>query len=313
LPDCRDGGDWRRQALVLLGRLALGKDTPYVERYRAIVALVSAAEPGVMAFMQALLKQPDPWLRQLAIAAAPRLEPTVAIALLEPALADADSGVRRLAAFALAATGDQAAEKPLLTALLGADDSLTRAVAEALALSGGNGWQILEEALSEQELRLRRAAVAALALLDEFWAVRLLERVQMEDDEWFVRSAAGEALEAMAARNAAGEWRPTDPGDQPWLIEWAARSGQAIPAGDAARPVLYDTVANGSEPGLQALAGLALGRLLDPGAIPALSRAVEDPNLVVRDTAYGVLSHIRRAWAGHAMGSDVVKRSSSSE
>lgn len=69
----------------------------------------------------------------------------------------------------------------------------------------------------------------------------------MEDGQWVVRNAAGQALEN---RQKANPYLPSlqkEPADTAWLIAFAAKRGVGISKGDPAIPLLLDALANGSE------------------------------------------------------------------
>lgn len=298
LLEAPDKGEWRRQTLIQLGKLAVQPHEPYTLRQRAVVALAHSGEAGTMALLRELLKRPDPMVRRMAVAALAHLGSDVALDPLSQMIEDQDSYVRQAAVHALAWLDDPATEKPLLTAFIKPDEALSRVVAEALALNGGENLQILEEALSEENLRIRRAAIYGLTLLDQYWAVSLLERVERDDNQWIVKSAASAALEEIAARNRMNDWKRPQAGDHAWLIQWAAHKGRAVPGGAAAMPVLLEIVAQGDSPAVRATAALTLGQMVSQEATPALQAALKDPDLAVREAAYIALGQIRRAYDG---------------
>jgi HEAT repeat protein len=296
LLEAPDKGEWRRQTLIQLGKLAMMAHEPYAVRARAVAALAQSGEPGTMAMLRELLKRPDPMLRRMAIASLAHLGSDVALDPLIQMIEDQEPHVRQAAAHALAWLDDPATEKPLLEAFIKPDEGLSQAVAEGLALNGGDHLQILEEALSEESLRIRRAAIYGLGLLDDYWAVALLEKVEREDSQWIVKSAASAALEEIAARNRANTWKRLEAGDYSWLIQWAAQRGRAVPGGAAAMPVLLETLGPGHEPAVRATAALTLGRMMNQSAVPALQAAVKDPEPAVREAAFFALTQIRRAY-----------------
>jgi len=58
------------------------------------------------------------------------------------------------------------------------------------------GYEILKEGTSLEDIITRRAAVFGLASIRSSWANDLLERIVVEDSQWVVRNAAGQALES---------------------------------------------------------------------------------------------------------------------
>jgi HEAT repeat protein len=296
MSEAADEGEWRRQVMIRLGQMVVKGNIPLVLRQRAVLALAQTGEAGVPAFLRQLLRQQDPAMRQTAIAALGRLDAEVCLDMLEKMMTDAEPGVRRMATHVLAWLEDPVTEKPLLMALLDRDEVLNRAAAEGLALNGGDSLEILKEALAEDELHVRRAAVHGLSFVDQHWVMDLLEKASIEDEQWVIKTSATAALDSIAARNRRSEWKRPQVGDQPWLIAWAAAQGRAVPGGAAAIPVLQEVLAGADKPAVRLAAASTLGRLATREMIPALRTALRDPDAQVRDAAFLSLCRIHRAY-----------------
>lgn len=297
-----DGSDWRRQTLVQLGQVGVRPNIPQILHYRAIAALAQTGEGGVQALLQQLTQRTDPYLRQAAVAAIARFGPEIALPILEKSINDDNLDVRRATVYALGWLADRATEKPMLTALLGRDDLLAQTVTESLAINGGEGWTILREATEDASLRVRRAAVLGLMLLDEYWAVALLEKMEIEDEEWAVKSAASVALEAIAIRNRPGQWQPQSAGQLTWLINWATREQQSVPEGDAAIPTLLEALKTAASPNIRVAAALTLGQIHLPAEmieevmVALRSSWQNDPDNQLKDAAFITLIQLHRAY-----------------
>jgi HEAT repeat protein len=295
LAEAPDQGEWRRQIMIRLGQMIVKANLPLLLRQRAIFTLAQTGEQGVPAFLRQLLRQPDPHIRQAAIAALGCLEPEVALEPLAKMMTDGEVGVRRAAVHALTWLASPALEKLLLTAFVDRDEALNRAASEGIALNGGAGWELLREGLVEDDLHVRRAAVHGLSFIDEHWVLEILDKAVREDQQWMIQTAATEAIEAITARNRNGEWRRLPAGDQAWLIAWAARQGRAIPGGTAAMPVLLEVLAGADQPPLRQAAALSLSLLAPVEAVPALRAALRDNDVQVRETAFMALCRVNRA------------------
>jgi HEAT repeat protein len=297
LPEAPDKGGWRRQVLIQLGQMVVKGNLPVALRQRSAVALAKTNESGVLTFLRQLLQQQEPALRQVALAAVARLGAEITLEVAEKMFLDGVPQVRSSAVYALAWLNDPIVENPLLQALVERDESMNRAAAEGMALNGSAGaYEILREAATDEELHIRRAAVSGLAQLNEFWAVELLDKLEREDDQWLVKSAAGSALETVVARNKPGRWEMAQPGDQVWLIEWAARQERAVPGGAAAMPVVLEALAEAEHQAVRIAAALTLGQLGQKNAIPELQAALRDPQQPVREAAFIGLGMIGRMW-----------------
>lgn len=300
LPETPVEGEWRRQTLIQLGRLVVNPNLAPPLRQRAVAALAGAGDPGVLALLRQLLQRSDSELRQVAAAALGRIDPDLSVPLLEQMFKDQDLAVRLSAVHSLGWQNSQRGEKPLLSALLGGDESVSRAAAEALALNGGDAWEVLADAARDELPTVRRAAAHGLGLVGNGWAVEQLHALE-RDQEWAVQSAATLELEQMAARRREAPWRPTQAGDLPWLVHWAAQRKRTVPAGANAIPVLCEVLVAGQHPNDRVAAAESLSRVsLANGSRADVEAALRgavhnDEDGQVRAAAFAALTMLRRA------------------
>lgn len=300
LPEAPDSGSWRRQTLIRLGRIIVDENEPVALRQAAIVALSQTGENGVLHFLRQLLQERDPHLRQVVLAAIARVAPQVGIDLSQKMAADGDGQVRWAAVHALAWIDLPEAEKPLLSAILEPDVPVYRAAAEGLALNGTReNYAILREAVQDKDLNVRRAAVYGLALVEEPWAKETLETVAQVDNQWVVKSAADSVLSTMNGGSQGPVWRAPQPGDQSWLVNWAASHGRSVPVGPGAMPMLMEAL-NDKDWRVRAAAATTIGHLAVREAEDALVRRLTDDVSEVREAAYAALCQVHRAWGTEA-------------
>jgi HEAT repeat protein len=301
LPETRDAGEWRRQTLIQLGQLAVKQGAPLALRQRAVAAIAQSGESGILALLRQLLQRADPQLRQAATASLPRFESETSVPILESMMQDDDQDVRVVAVHALGWQNSPLGERPLLIALIGQDEKMSRAAAEELALNRGEGWQILREAATDDAVSVRRVAAYGLGLLDAHWAVELLGEMEVNDDEWAVKSAAGLALEATAARNQQTTWKPQQAGDLAWLVQWAASQERSVPAGAMAINTLCEILETAQQAAIRFAAARSLGQVMIPpqrkdAVLAYLQNAIRrDPDREVREVAFRTLVKLHRA------------------
>jgi len=128
-----------------------------------------------------------------------------------------------------------------------AEESLRLAAAETLAMDTRKGHARLKELIESEDLLVRRSAVFGLSMIHEEWVVDLLEKIAVEDGQWVVRNAAGQALENRQKANPYLPQHQKEPSETSWLIAFAAKRGLGISKGDPAIPLLLEAVANGNE------------------------------------------------------------------
>ncbi|MCP4416618.1 MAG: NACHT domain-containing protein [Chloroflexi bacterium] len=298
LPLTAEKGEWRRQTMILLGQM-IRSSTSFtnVIRQRALAAMARSNEPGVMKFVSQLLERSDPFLRQLGTSSLAHLGHDQALGLLPKMVTDGDEVVRQTAVYSLLMHQHHPlVEQSLVAALIGNDEEVSRIVAEGLALNGAHGTEILQEALTDDDIQVRRAAVLGFSLLDDLWVEKQLIQVERHDDEWFVRSAANGALETLRGRRKIVKWEPPNPADQRWLTAVFRQNGRIVPDGQAALPFLVQLISESDEPKSRAAAAIFLRHLPALDAIPALETAVRDSDFLVSEAAFTTLCHLRRAY-----------------
>ena len=298
MPVAQDAGDWRRQVMIALGQLLRQEDVLPVLRLRAMAAMALSGEQGVLTFVQKLLEHPNPFLRQMGTMALPVLADNQVVGLLAKQLEDADGVVRETAVNGLMGIqNNPLTERPILMALIGADEEVSLLTAELLALSGAPGTEILREALSDEDIQVRRAAVHGLQQVDADWLEGVLVELERGDTEWFVRSAASGALAALRQRRQPVPWYPVDPTQEEWLANYALHQGYELPKGAGTVPVLLQVMAEAESSKLRASSALLLSQLPAPGVQSYLQTAVADEDALVRESAYMALVQNGRAYS----------------
>lgn len=292
-----DSGEWRRQTMILLGQIIRQVSFSFALRQRAAAALVQTGESGVFTFVTQLLERSDPFLRQIGTAALSYIGSENGIELLEKMLEDGDSQVRMTAVRGLTWINNPLTEQPLLVALIQGDDDMNRTAAMGLAQNGSEGVEILKEAIEDDDLRVRRAAIHGLMLLDDAWIQPVLVEIERTDSEWLVKSAATEALEKIKARAKPGRWQPLPVDQQSWLVRHAAEEERSVPKGAATLPYLVQILAESPGTVQRASAATNLGQLAAVDALPALETAVRDSDRQVSEAAFAAMCLIRRAYA----------------
>jgi len=247
LPGSPSKAPWRTRLLRELAMVVQEGSNPYGLRLRALHLLAQSAESSVNILFQRMLRSESVSSRVLGalglggIADADSIPQLAAITTKDPVLL-----VRQAACLGLAAIGTDPALEALGHALLEGEEAVRLAAAEALAANTGEGYVMLREAAEHDALLTRRAAVFGLARIPERWAEEILEKVQVDDNQWVVRGAAAEALEQR--RNP--PWKvyaaPKDLSELPWLVAYAGREGVGMVPGRAALDLVRRALNNGS-------------------------------------------------------------------
>jgi HEAT repeat protein len=239
---------WHNSVLRNLASILQTGNAPMGLSGRAIAALsVTAAISGADVLLRKLLDSTDSMLRQLAILGCGHVRDTKAVTKIQALLKDPQPNVRRAACLALVAIGDRLALEAVAETLLSGDEETRRAAAEAFANHPEEGHPTLQDAMGMDDLLVRRAAVFGLQRTAQSWSVELLERIQVEDEQWMVKDAADLSLQILSAPNPHVP-KPKPPlTETPWLIAFAGELGMGVSPGKSSEELLFRALREGNE------------------------------------------------------------------
>ena len=296
LRDAPATASWRTEVFRRLSRLLIEKALPENLRLRALAGLVAANDPAVLALFKQVVASPEPFARRLGVLGLGASGDPSLVPFVEPLFADPYLDVRWAVALALAAFGSEAALDELAHGLMAGEDNVRQACAQALARMPEVGHPLLKEAVAQDDLAARHAAVYGLLDTRADWALKILEEMQVHEKEWLVRNAAiGALAQWKSPPDRAPKPRPA-PDALGWLIAWAATQGVGVPPGKAALEVVNRALREGDEPNRRAAAE-TLGRLCDPALVRELYATLRDPAPLLRDAAFCALGQVSAATA----------------
>jgi HEAT repeat protein len=296
---------WRGEVLKRLNRLLMDPHQPAGLRLRALGAFVSAADPSLGALFKQGLASPDALVRRGAVLGLGTLGEVSSVPSIAGLFRDPELDVRWAAVLALSTLSHESALEALAQGLLAGDDNLRRACAEALARNEEEGHPVLKEAIAHDDLAVRRAAVYGLAATARDWAIALLDKLQVHEQQWLVRTAAQDVLTRMREPATQSPRPQPAPEATGWLIAWAAQQGLGVPPGPAALEVLRRAVRDG-DPATRRAASGALARLGEPGDTRDLYPLLRGQGADVADAAFQALADIAGASGTRLAGMAVV-------
>lgn len=291
---------WRSRTMSELARTLLQPEQFTPVREHALLGLLNTHDKGLTFLLKRGLAQSDPKIRALCLQGLAQLGREADLPVFNGALQDPTPEVRQIALRAigrLAHDGSGPASEVLIRLLLESNEDEQRRVAELLADCGEEGAQILREAAGEQEIKVRRAATFGLAATGATWARELLQKMEREESQWYVRTAALDALRSMdekaapASQQATLDLSPVMVDQQPWLIEWAAQQGVGIGVGRQAVNALMRALEKG-EPNVRQVALQTLRLTGELELHDKLRDLLTDPDKAIRDAAYVTLESI---------------------
>ncbi len=291
LRDAPKNAPWRGKMFGTLAAILQTDGIPLSMRGQAMAAFAVSNDPNAAILFRQFAATTSFEMVQLSVLGLGVLKDGKAVRVLEDTLDAPSLAVRRAACISLVAIGTNEALESVAQTLLNGDEDIRRAAAEALANDSGEGHAMLRDGLTLPDILLRRATVYGLGRVNAPWAQEALQKIQIEDDQWVVRNAATEVLDAKTNVGARAPRKLKAPSESPWLIEFAGKQGMGVSPGTPATDILILALKS-EEPDLRIAALSYLKYTPSEGVVAQLYDAMykDDPEL--REAAYNALWEI---------------------
>jgi hypothetical protein len=171
----------------------------YLVKLRLIISLAKSGNPDVYRIIRHLLGVMDPDTKRAAALAAGFIVDHGATSQLIGLLNDSFP-VSTAACYALGKLSSPTALEAIAESLLHGDELLRRAAAETLAQNRSEGHPALREGATRKDLLVRYAVVHGLGLIDEKWALDILDKMRIDEDEWIVRDLAQQVFDTITSK-----------------------------------------------------------------------------------------------------------------
>lgn len=288
---------WHRHVVGRISELFLQESAYPLLRERALGAILVCRDPAAGDVFRDALRSPDRHLQMLGILGLGALGDQDNVLMLGQLSERAEMLLEIAATLALGAIESPASLNYLIQILLSGSGFARRAAAEMLAATdlGGEGHDILRDAIGELDSATRKAALYGLDRINETWAKELIVTVQHEDEQWMVRAAAGILSETPHNQRQAGLPRTAAPPEKAtWLAEWLEPHGEQPSHGAEGINQLLRALQEGDDTTCLAAVETA-GVLGIVEAIKPLYAALNNSHPEIRDSAFRALGAISRA------------------
>jgi HEAT repeat protein len=212
-----------------------------------MAALLLSRDAGIPQMCKRLLQHEESDVRQVAALGLGALKDTKSVQELGELLYEPFPGVHQAASLALVSIGTQAALEAVASAMLHGDENHQRACAESLANHVEDGYPVLKEASTFDDLMARRAAVYGLARIQEPWAREIIDQVRAQDKEWIVRNSAEEISSYLEQGSPFLPEQYLPLHEKGWLLVFAAKSGEGVPPGPGAQETFQRALVGGND------------------------------------------------------------------
>lgn len=255
---------------------------------KILSSLAFSGDAGVSMYFRQLLKSDHPNIKQLAALGCGILAEKNAIDDLNQILQEQSPASIRCASLALSAIGDKRALEILAANMLNGSELVRRYAAEALANNPSEGHQALNEGSSMEDLLVRRSVVFGLMRIDQPWAKKIVENLQLEDNEWVVRNAAIQAFDELEKKKNYAPLHMAELMETQWLIDYANREGVRLAPGKPAEDLVKKALINGNQD--EKLLALDFFRYkCDRNSIQLIYSTFKNSKSELRDASYYIL------------------------
>jgi hypothetical protein len=277
--------DWRIPFMERLGSLIQISGRPLGFRGQILAAMIQGNDEGIRVLLRHLMQSEDLDLLRLCFLGSAMLKDIKSVDMIANFLVHENPLIVQTACLALVTIGTRSAMDFVANALLHGEKETRKSAAEALANHPTEGHAILREAIEFEDFLVRWAVVYGLGRINEFWAKDLISKSRLEDEQWIVRNAADEILEAKlhTASHIPKRLLPTS--ECPWLISFASKKGLGITPGKPATEILLMALEEGSEE--EQLASLDYLRISNSMDIfPVFYEKMSGSNPVLREAIF---------------------------
>ncbi|MBE2181944.1 MAG: HEAT repeat domain-containing protein, partial [Anaerolineae bacterium] len=167
---------WRGDVLRLLSTQLIAPNQYPLVRDRVAAALLDTRDRGALIIFRHAVRTMNADVRRLGCLCMGALGDMESIKDLKPLLNDQIPTVQLSAAMGLGAIANDAALEAMLVGFTEGSEQLRQAIAEAFAAIPEEGYPILYEAVSHDDMMLRRAAVFGLRRLKTTWSLIAIYR-----------------------------------------------------------------------------------------------------------------------------------------
>jgi HEAT repeat protein len=212
---------------------------------RAASALALSGDPSLPALFRQMIKSNLAHLRYLGALGCGFMLDSKSANDLTNLFEDEDTRIVGAACLALVAIGTKPALDSVMALLLQGSENARLMAAEALANNVSEGHPTLEEAATLPDLLVRRSAVFGLARTKQPWAINILEKMEVEDGQWVVRTAAVQVMDEIRQPDQRIPHPLPALSETPWLINFAGKLGMGVTSGKQAMDLVIKALETG--------------------------------------------------------------------
>jgi hypothetical protein len=255
----------------------------FLIKMRVVALLAFSGNPNAKSIFQHLIKSQDLDTRRAVALGSGLIQDLSALSFLINQLNDSFPA-STAACYSLGKIASPQSLEAIANSLLHGNELLRRAAAESLAQNRSEGHPALRDGASRDDLLVRYAVVHGLSNINETWALEILDRMRVDEDEWVVRDLAQQVYDYHKNGSPYVPVPRLSLDSSSWLHRFASNQGLAEPKPETVLETLLEALKTGTDEEKQASLEI-LPRFAGPELIPDLADLFNHPNPDVRQQA----------------------------
>jgi DNA polymerase III delta prime subunit len=290
---------WRVTLFKVILRSIQNPNTPLGLKFRYISAFIYANDPSLGILQKQLLSQNNEDFKKLALISIGSLTNNEAYDHeIIAEMPKYSSEVLKYAVLALATHEEEFNLDTLARLLLSANEDIRKLIAECLAHLSEQSKEILQDAITMDDILVRRSAVFGLVNINEPWSYDIIKKLTVEDNQWIIRDLASQAIDYY---NSTEKWILRDKKplhETEWLIQLAANENIGLSPDIIPLPLFEQILSSGSELDQTNLLYL-IPNYYAPNLMPKIMALTNSKNQKVSNAA------IHAVWQVFKMGNQI--------
>ncbi len=239
---------WRITLFKMIMRYLTISNIPLSIKYRYISAFMFSNDPSIGIILKQLLSNNDINLKKLALMSMgffTSSQPFLQDGINE--LSGYSNDLMKYLVLVLSTNSDEVNLDSLARLLLSADENIRKLVSQCLANMNEQAKDVLKDAITMDDILVRRSAIYGLVHLDDIWVYDILKKLTVEDNQWVIRDMANQAFEYINTPKITPPKIKINLHELNWIIQFAANKNIGISPDSNPTQILSNLLTTGSE------------------------------------------------------------------
>ena len=239
---------WRITLFKMIMRYLSISSIPLSIKYRYISAFMFSNDNSFGIILKQLLTNNDINLKKLALMSMgffTSSQPLLQDGINE--LSGYSNDLMKYLVLVLSTNSDEVNLDSLARLLLSADENIRKLISQCLANMNEQANDVLKDAITMDDILVRRSAIYGLVHLNDIWVYDILKKLTVEDSQWVIRDMANQAFEYINTPKVILPKIKNNLHELNWIIQFAANKNIGISPDSDPTQILSSLLITGNE------------------------------------------------------------------